>query len=74
MSLSIYNVLLLPLDVANQAGAFESAGAIPMAKIEMAFFLVTVAMGVFFVPFSMYYYEGIESDDDDEGDKPRKSK
>jgi len=73
LSLSIYNVLLLPLDVANQGGEFNAAGPIPMATVELAFLLTTCAMGIAVAPFAMFYYEGVDPSDDDDDDGGKKA-
>ena len=44
--MSIYNVLLLPLDVANQGGNFEASGGLPMGYLTLSFFLATVILRV----------------------------
>ncbi|KAG5462036.1 MAG: hypothetical protein BJ554DRAFT_5682 [Olpidium bornovanus] len=66
MALACYNILLLPLDVANQRGQFEAAGGIPMRPINIAFFFATVCGCLTIVPFTIFYYEGV--DDSDETD------
>jgi LMBR1 domain-containing protein 1 len=64
VSLTIYNVLLLPLDIANQGGTFKASGGLPMAVITESFFLTTVILAVVVVPFTMFYYEGMDEADD----------
>ncbi|KAL7746655.1 hypothetical protein RI367_008055 [Sorochytrium milnesiophthora] len=68
IALACYNIFLLPLDVANQQGAFQAAGGIPMFQINLIFFIATIVLGTVLVPFVMFYYEGVD-DSDDEGDK-----
>ena len=65
----MYNVFLLPLDVANQDGSFEASGGIPMEQIEVAFYFATVCLAIVVVPFTMFYYEGYEDKDDGEIEK-----
>ena len=66
-SMSCYNVLLLPLDVANQKNiAGGEAGGIPMGEIDLAFFIASIMLALIVVPFTMFYYEGIDDSDDDE--------
>ncbi|KAJ3189945.1 hypothetical protein HDU85_000232 [Gaertneriomyces sp. JEL0708] len=65
ISVACYNIFLLPLDVANQKGAFES-GLLPMAKISIAFYIATIAMAIVIVPFTVFFYEGSDADADDE--------
>ncbi|KAI9099418.1 LMBR1-like membrane protein-domain-containing protein [Phlyctochytrium arcticum] len=67
LSLACYNVFLLPLDVANQKGELQAKGVIPMAKINIAFYISTVVLCLIVVPFTVFFYEG--SDEEEEGDK-----
>lgn len=69
LSLSAYNIFLLPLDVANQSGQIAAAGQIPMATITLVFYLATVGLVTVGVPFTVFYYEGV--DDNDESDEKR---
>jgi LMBR1 domain-containing protein 1 len=64
LSLSCYNVFLLPLDAANQGGNFNATGGIPMAELTLSFFIISVVFGIAIVPFTMYYYEGVDEGDD----------
>lgn len=64
VALTIYDVLLLPLDVANQGGEFNAVGGLPMALITESFFIITVIMAVAVVPFTMFYYEGLDEKDE----------
>jgi hypothetical protein len=66
---SSFNVLLLPLDVANQNGQFQAVGGLPMGTIDEAFFIATVCMAVAIVPFTMFYYEGVDDADDYDGNR-----
>ncbi|KAJ1507192.1 hypothetical protein HMI54_015788 [Coelomomyces lativittatus] len=65
ISLSCYNIFLLPLDVANQNGLFTATGGLPMQLLNFIFFLSTIIMAGVLVPFVMFYYEGVDDDDDD---------
>ncbi|KAJ3121152.1 minichromosome maintenance protein 5 [Nowakowskiella sp. JEL0407] len=65
MSLAAFNIFLLPLDVANQKGEFQRF-AIPMTTIQLAFYIATTVIVTIFVPFTVFYYEG--ENDNDESD------
>lgn len=67
ISISVFNILLLPLDVSNQKGVFENLHSIPMGSITISFFIITIVMGLALVPFAMFYYEGIDETDTDDG-------
>lgn len=69
LSVAAYNIFLLPLDVANQQGSFDAPGAIPIREINLSFFTITIIMGMLIVPFTVFYYEGV--DDSDESDTKR---
>lgn len=58
-------MFLLPLDVANQNGLAASQGGLPMAKITLAFYASTIIMVLLVVPFTVFYYEGEEVEDED---------
>ena len=64
IALCCFNVLILPLDVANQGGNFIADGGLPMDTITLALFLATVIMAMAVVPFIMFYYEGQDEKDD----------
>lgn len=64
LSLACCNVLILPLDVANQRGTFIASGDLPMQYISLISFILTVVFGVLLVPFTMYYYEGLDDEDE----------
>lgn len=64
LTLSCYNILFLPLDVANQRGEFEAAGGLPMGQIATAFFFTSVVTAVALIPFTMFYYEGMDEKDE----------
>ncbi|KAJ1566979.1 hypothetical protein HK405_007670, partial [Cladochytrium tenue] len=66
LSLSAYNIFLLPLDVANQSGQLVATGQLPMSTITLSFYITTVFLVVVGVPFTVFYYEGV--DDNDESD------
>jgi LMBR1 domain-containing protein 1 len=59
------------MDVANQQGQYSAEGQIPMAKITLAFYLITVFVTMIGVPFTVFYYEG--ADDNDESDEKKLS-
>ena len=66
MALSAYNIFLLPLDIANQAGEFQTTNSLDTYTLEIAFFVLTSCVVIVIIPFSMFYYEGV--DDTDEAD------
>ncbi|TPX33356.1 hypothetical protein SmJEL517_g03727 [Synchytrium microbalum] len=73
LSVSCFNIFLLPLDVANQGGTFQgSSSSLPMFSLSLAFYITTMVMGLLLVPFTVYYYEGI--DDSDEADDKSNNK
>ncbi|RKO93019.1 LMBR1-like membrane protein-domain-containing protein [Blyttiomyces helicus] len=68
LTLACYNVFLLPLDVANQSGSLVAKGSIPMTKLNLAFYIITIIICIVGVPFTVLFYEGAdESDSDDDG-------
>ncbi|KAJ3290102.1 hypothetical protein HDU79_003518 [Rhizoclosmatium sp. JEL0117] len=71
LTLSAWNIFVLPLDVANQNGQVDAPGKIPMATITLSFNLASVFIFMIAVPFTMFYYEG--EDDSDESDEKKKS-
>ncbi|KAI8619637.1 LMBR1-like membrane protein-domain-containing protein [Chytriomyces sp. MP71] len=71
LTLSAFNIFVLPLDVANQSGQINASGGLPMASITLALNLSSVFFFIVFVPFTMFYYEG--ADDSDESDEKKKS-
>ncbi|KAJ3383415.1 hypothetical protein HDU84_003625 [Entophlyctis sp. JEL0112] len=70
LTLSAWNIFVLPLDVANQNNRINASGGIPMATLTLAFNLTSVFLFMVAVPFTMFYYEG--EDDSDESDEKRK--
>ncbi|KAI9201893.1 uncharacterized protein BJ171DRAFT_516841 [Polychytrium aggregatum] len=70
ISLSAYNLFLLPFDVGNQSGEFTTTG-IPMGPIASGFYITSVAIVLVAVPFTVYFYEGV--DDSDESDEKSSS-
>ncbi|TPX44035.1 hypothetical protein SeMB42_g04459 [Synchytrium endobioticum] len=75
LSVSSFNIFLLPLDVANQGGTFEGSatGSLPMFSLSLAFYIATMLMGLLFVPFTVYYYEGLDDSDDSDDHTSNKS-
>lgn len=71
LSLAAWNLFLLPLDVANQKGLTANPGGIPMDKLTLGLYGSTIAMVILIVPFTIYYYEGEDSDDDPDGESKR---
>jgi LMBR1 domain-containing protein 1 len=69
LSLAAYNIFLLPLDVANQRGGLNSGGEIPMSKVTLVFYIASVLIVIIGVPFTIFYYEG--ADDNDESDSKK---
>ena len=65
VTFSCYNVLLLPLDVANHRGSVDAVGGINMANITIGFFITSIVLAFAVVPFMMYYYEGVDESDDE---------
>ncbi|KAJ3151238.1 hypothetical protein HDU89_002077 [Geranomyces variabilis] len=70
LSLACYNVFLLPLDVANQQGQLDSPGLIPMAKLDISFYIITIVWCLVVVPFTVFFYEGSDEDDGDQKSTP----
>lgn len=64
MSLSIWMVLLFPLDVANQKSCDTTVAfaacytAIPAYKLWYAVYIMNVITAFFLCPYAMFYYEG----------------
>jgi hypothetical protein len=69
LSLASWNLFLLPLDVANQRGSYFATG-LPMETLTLAFFCATILMVLVVVPFTIFYYEGEEVDDEDKKRSP----
>ncbi|KAI8909343.1 LMBR1-like membrane protein-domain-containing protein [Powellomyces hirtus] len=70
LSVACYNIFLLPLDVANQKGQLETPGIIPMAKLNISFYIITVVWCLVVVPFTVFFYEGSDEDDGDQKSSP----
>lgn len=64
VSLCCFNVLLLPLDVANHSGQARAVGGLPMEEISGYLYFITVIMASLIVPFTMFYYEAGDEKDD----------
>jgi LMBR1 domain-containing protein 1 len=60
LSIACYNVLLLPLDVANQNGNALNTAGLPMKQLDLAFFLLTIIYVAVVIPFVILYYESWE--------------
>ena len=59
LSVACFNVLLLPLDVANRDGE----GGVPVSTLNVIFYLTTIIMVLFVIPFTVFYYEGSDAKD-----------
>ncbi|KAJ3269266.1 hypothetical protein HDV01_001633 [Terramyces sp. JEL0728] len=68
LSCAAWNLFLLPLDVANQNGLIGAANGLPMDKLTLGFFGCTIGLVVLIVPFTVFYYEGEDSDDNENGE------
>lgn len=60
------NVLLMPLDVATQAGLINATGLFPMKELEYAFYLISIVLFFAVIPFAYFYYEGLSEDDEND--------
>ena len=60
VSIACYNVLLLPLNVANQSGEIQANGGLPMNVFNLVFFIATIVFVLLVVPFTIFYYEGYD--------------
>nr|KAJ3422296.1 hypothetical protein HK105_000333 [Polyrhizophydium stewartii] len=68
LSLAAWNVYLLPLDVANQGGSKGNAtGGIPIPLLTLAFYATSIIIVLIVMPFTVFYYEGEDNKDDDDG-------
>ena len=63
ISLASYNILLVPLDVAN-----VNNGNLPIYALSLISLISTLAIGFAIIPFMMFYYEGYS------GSETRKNK
>ncbi|KAI8909694.1 hypothetical protein EDD86DRAFT_238344 [Gorgonomyces haynaldii] len=72
ITLAAWNVFLLPLDVANQKGILDpNAGGLPMDKLTLGFYATSLILVLIVIPFTSYFYEG--EDNDDDPDSPGRS-
>ncbi len=71
LSIACFNIFLIPLDVGNQgdSAAVDGQGGLPMAKITVAFYTMTMILTLAVVPFTVFFYEG--DDEKDRGDGSR---
>ena len=60
MSLACFNVLMLPLDVANQTMDEANNGGIPLRGIAIISFLSSICIVYTVIPFCVFWYEGID--------------
>lgn len=72
LSLAAYNVFLLPLDIANTGGVVQTTGStINLYPVNMGFFIASCVIVIAVIPFTVFFYEGV--DDSDESDTKKKS-
>lgn len=64
LSISAYNIYLLPLDVALQKGQFSTGAAAFMPKLTVSLYTITSIVSMVVVPFIIFWYEGIDDEDD----------
>lgn len=71
LSIACFNVFLIPLDVGNQGTSADinGQGGIPMAKVTIAFYSMTMIFMLAVIPFTVFFYEG--EDEKDRGDDSR---
>ncbi|KAH6572508.1 hypothetical protein BASA62_003335 [Batrachochytrium salamandrivorans] len=70
LSLAAWNIFLLPLDVANQSGSIgSSTGGIPIPTLTLAFYATSIVLVLVIMPFTVFYYEGEDNKDDEDGVK-----
>jgi hypothetical protein len=60
------------LDVANQEGAFTTTEDFPMSRISYAFSITSIIFILAIVPFTIFWYEGMDADDGDDDDRGKK--
>eukprot|EP00835_Amoeboradix_gromovi_P002561 NODE_148_length_17471_cov_0.413136.p4 type:complete len:396 gc:universal NODE_148_length_17471_cov_0.413136:11616-12803(+) len=60
LSLACFNVLMLPLDVANQTMDEDNNGGLPLRQIAIICFLTSVSIVYTVIPFCVFWYEGID--------------
>lgn len=67
MCLAANNIFLLQLDVANQKGQFFNSTILPMKTITLAFYIITAVVLFALIPFTIFWYEGMDDMDDPNG-------
>ena len=67
LSLSAYNIFLLPLDVALQKSSMYSPQFSLMEVVTVSFSLATVIVCLLIVPVTIFWYEGADDLDDPTG-------
>lgn len=69
LSLAAYNIFILPLDAANTnikpASNQISLGA--MSLLTVSFYSITMGLSFLVIPFTVFWYEGLDDDDNAEG-------
>eukprot|EP00835_Amoeboradix_gromovi_P000950 NODE_36_length_31474_cov_0.342438.p6 type:complete len:487 gc:universal NODE_36_length_31474_cov_0.342438:13816-12356(-) len=60
MTLACFNVLMLPLDVANSSLDEENNGGLPIREIAIVCFLTSICLVYTVIPFCVFWYEGID--------------
>ena len=60
LSLACFNVLMLPLDVANQSLSGVGSGGLPIRGIAIVCFLTSICIVFTIIPFCVFWYEGID--------------
>lgn len=71
MSVSAYNIFLLPLDVAISKGSFYSGESQTFGMVSIIFYLITTFYVLIAVPFAIFWYESLDTDDSDDPDAKR---
>eukprot|EP00698_Gefionella_okellyi_P000768 TRINITY_DN1068_c1_g2_i1.p1 TRINITY_DN1068_c1_g2~~TRINITY_DN1068_c1_g2_i1.p1 ORF type:complete len:515 (+),score=104.60 TRINITY_DN1068_c1_g2_i1:64-1545(+) len=56
-SLSCFSILMMPLDVANQADIARGVDPLPLDTMWLVVYIAMVSMVLFMIPFLMYFYE-----------------
>lgn len=72
LALACFNIFLLPLQAANSTGVSGSSG-LPMEKLTIGFYGSSVCMILIMIPFTVFFYEGEDSDDDKDGGVDKRS-
>lgn len=57
MSLACISILMMPLDVANQADVAAGFQSLPLDLLWLIVYISSGAMILFLLPFLMYYYD-----------------